>query len=151
MHNWTFPELKTLSHLNKYLGWTVSGESLFLRKLVLRTSCPNKRQKLNATANAFGCPSRPATLVPYPTRAMEHHCAMTRRDFGWPCNFTTQTTLREIAQPLSLLGTKNLHSAIATFPRFSTIVLLGNIGAWRLVKIYREARRLYKFVFMFSI
>ncbi len=81
---------------------TPGGESLFLRKLVLRMSCP-------------------ATLVPYPTRGMGHHCAMTRRDFGWLCNFTPQTTLREIAQPLSLLRTKNLHSASATFPRFSAL------------------------------
>ena len=31
-------------------------------------------------------------------------CAMTRRDFGWLCNFTPQATLREIAQPYRFWG-----------------------------------------------
>ena len=46
----------------------IGGESLFLRKLVLRTSCPNKRQKLNATAHACGCPSRPCYPRPIPNK-----------------------------------------------------------------------------------
>ncbi len=77
-----------------------------MRKLVLRTSCPNKRQKLNATANAFGCPSRPATLASYPTRGMKHSYAMTRRDVGRQRIFTPQTTLRENTQPYRFWGLK---------------------------------------------
>jgi hypothetical protein len=60
---------------------------------------PSKRQKLNATANACGGPSRPASLVLYPTRGIKLVYAMTRRDVGMLCIFTTQTALRENAQP----------------------------------------------------
>ena len=37
-----------------------------------------------ATAYAFGGPSRPASLVAYPARGMQHSYAMTRRDFVKP-------------------------------------------------------------------
>jgi hypothetical protein len=36
------------------------------------------------TAKAFGGSSRPASLVAYPTRGMQHRYAMTRRDVGKP-------------------------------------------------------------------
>ena len=94
------------------------GESLFLRKLVLRTSCPNKRQKLNATANAFGCPSRPATLASYPTRGMKHSYAMTRRDVGRLRIFTPQTTLRENTQPYRFWGLKIFSPLTLRFQDF---------------------------------
>jgi len=48
-----------------------------------------------ATANAFGGPSRPASLVAYPTRDMQHSYAMTQRDFGKPTFSLRKKTLRE--------------------------------------------------------
>ena len=45
--------------------------------------CPTSGKNY-ATANAFGGPSRPASLVAYPTRGMQHSYAMTRRDFVKP-------------------------------------------------------------------
>ena len=45
--------------------------------------CPTSGKNY-ATANAFGGPSRPASLVAYPARGMQHSCAMTRRDFVKP-------------------------------------------------------------------
>jgi type I restriction enzyme M protein len=45
--------------------------------------CPTSG-KNHATANAFGGPSRPASLVAYPARGMQHSYAMTRRDVVKP-------------------------------------------------------------------
>ena len=45
---------------------------------------PSNRQKLNATNHCLRRPSRPAPLVAYPTRGMQHRYAMTRRDVGKP-------------------------------------------------------------------
>jgi len=75
--------------------------SLFMRRLIKMDSvlqyagsryfcesffghpCPTSGKNY-ATANAFGGPSRPASLVAYPARGMQHSCAMTRRDFVKP-------------------------------------------------------------------
>ena len=45
--------------------------------------CPTSGKNY-ATAYAFGGPSRPASLVAYPARGMQHSYAMTRRDFVKP-------------------------------------------------------------------
>jgi hypothetical protein len=78
-------------------------ESLFLRKLVLGIPA-QASGKNHATANACGCSSRPASLVLYPTRGIKLGYAMTRRDVGMLCIFTTQTALRENAQPYRFWG-----------------------------------------------
>jgi hypothetical protein len=79
---------------------------------------PSKRQKLNATANACGCPSRPASLVLYPTRGIKLGYAMTRCDVGRLCISTTQTALRENAQRYRFWGL--LGSCLAAVVESST-------------------------------
>ena len=68
-----------------------------------------KISKNHATANAFGGPSRPASLVAYPTRGMQHSYAMTRRDFVKPA-FSLRIKRFVKTHALSLLGTTRLLS-----------------------------------------
>ena len=70
--------------------------------------CPTSGKNY-ATANAFGCPSRPASLVAYPTRGMQHSYAMTRRDFVKPA-FSLRKKRSVKTHALSLLGTTRLLS-----------------------------------------
>ena len=70
--------------------------------------CPTSGKNY-ATANAFGCPSRPASLVTYPTRGMQHSYAMTRRDVGKPA-FSLRKKRFVKTHALSLLGTTRLLS-----------------------------------------
>jgi len=71
-------------------------------------SLPNKRKNY-ATTNAFGGPSRPASLVAYPARGMQPSYAMTRRDFGKPA-FSLRKKRFVKTHALSLLGTTRLLS-----------------------------------------
>ena len=91
---------------------------------------PSKRQKLNATANACGCPSRPASLVLYPTRGIKLVYAMTRRDVGMLCIFTPQKTLRENAQPYRFWG-------LLGFPPRSEGIIKQRFGIMQLDHIFR--------------
>ena len=61
-----------------------------------------------ATANAFGGPSRPASLVAYPTRGMQHSYRNDSTRFRKACIFTTLCSVKTHA--LSLLGTTRLLS-----------------------------------------
>ena len=70
--------------------------------------CPTSGKNY-ATANAFGGPSRPASLVAYPARGMQHCYAMTRRDVGKPA-FSLCKKRFVKTHALSLLGTTQLLS-----------------------------------------
>ncbi|WP_411727687.1 neutral zinc metallopeptidase [Methyloglobulus sp.] len=74
------------------------GVAIFAKACFWHPS-PSKRQKLNATANACGCPSRSSrlrsgqALLPsfYTQQGVSNiGYAMTRRDVGMLCIFTTQ-------------------------------------------------------------
>src|SRR5664280_658425 len=69
--------------------------------------CPTSGKNY-ATANAFGCPSRPASLVAYPTRGMQHSYRNDSTRFRKACIFTTLCSVKTHA--LSLLGTTRLLS-----------------------------------------
>jgi hypothetical protein len=60
--------------------------------------CPTSGKNY-AAANAFGGRSRPASLVVYPTRGMQHSYAMTRRDFVKPAFSLRKKPLRENTCP----------------------------------------------------
>ena len=79
------------------------GESLFLRKLVLgiRAQASGK----NLTRPPLPTAPQPSCSPRFmPNQGHETRCAMTRRDVGMLCNFTTPTALREIAQPYRFWG-----------------------------------------------
>ena len=54
-----------------------------------------------ATANAFGGPSRPASLVAHPTRGMQHRYRNDSTRFRKACIFTTHKALRENTCPIA--------------------------------------------------
>gem|GEM_PF-1445804 len=56
--------------------------------------CPTSG-KSYATANACGCPSRPASFVGYPARGIQHHSRNDLMRCRKACIFTTQKALRE--------------------------------------------------------
>ena len=60
-----------------------------------------KSGKNYATANAFGGPSRPASLVAYPTGGMQHRYRNDSTRFRKACIFTTQKALRENTCPIA--------------------------------------------------
>src|SRR5512136_1330788 len=62
--------------------------------------CPTSGKNY-ATANAFGGPSRPASLVAYPTRGMQHRYRNDSTRCRKACIFTTQKTLRENTCPIA--------------------------------------------------
>ena len=62
--------------------------------------CPTSGKNY-ATANAFGGPSRPASLVAYPTRGMQHRSRNDSTRFRKACIFTTQKALRENTCPIA--------------------------------------------------
>jgi hypothetical protein len=70
--------------------------------------CPTSGKNY-ATAYAFGGPSRPASLVAYPTRGMQHRYRNDSTRFRKACIFTTQK-LSVKTHALSLLGTTRLLS-----------------------------------------
>ena len=82
---------------------------------------PSKRQKLNATANAFGAPIRPRHLVPTQQGVgtlAPNDLTPCRMAFYFVSTFAiAQTPTKQPA--LRLSRTKNLHFAKATFPGFS--------------------------------
>jgi hypothetical protein len=69
--------------------------------------CPTSGKNY-ATANAFGGPSRPASLVAYPARGMQHSYRNDSTRFRKACIFTTLCSVKTHA--LSLLGTTRLLS-----------------------------------------
>src|SRR5674476_789468 len=69
--------------------------------------CPTSGKNY-ATAYAFGGPSRPASLVAYPTRGMQHSYRNDSTRFRKACIFTTRCSVKTHA--LSLLGTTRLLS-----------------------------------------
>ncbi len=62
--------------------------------------CPTSGKNY-ATANAFGGPSRPASLVAYPARGMQHRFRNDSTRFRKACIFTTQKVLRENTCPIA--------------------------------------------------
>jgi len=62
--------------------------------------CPTS-SKSYATANACGCPSRPASFVGYPSRGIQHHSRNDSTRCRKACIFTTQKTLRENTCPIA--------------------------------------------------
>lgn len=62
--------------------------------------CPTSGKNY-ATANACGCPSRPASLVGYPTRGIQHHSRNDSTRCRKACIFTPQKTLRENTCPIA--------------------------------------------------
>ncbi len=110
-------------------AWKPKGVAIFAKACFWHPS-PSKRQKLNATANACGCPSRPASLVLYPTRGIKLVYAMTRRDVGMLCIFTPQKTLRENAQPYRFWG-------LLGFPPRSEGIIKQRFGIMQLDHIFR--------------
>ena len=62
--------------------------------------CPTSGKNY-ATANAFGGPSRPASLVAYPTRGMQHRYRNDSTRFRKACIFTTHKALRENTCPIA--------------------------------------------------
>src|SRR5664280_1555965 len=69
--------------------------------------CPTSGKNY-ATANAFGGPSRPASLLAYPTRGMQHSYRNDSTRFRKACIFTTLCSVKTHA--LSLQGTTRLLS-----------------------------------------
>jgi hypothetical protein len=116
--------------LAKYRGVAIFAKACFGH------SSPIKRQKLNATANAWRLPGF-VLLLSLATQQgdRQHRCIMTLRHVVRPCIFTPQTTLRENARLLWLSGTKNLRSALATLPRFSAKESISPVGARTHIKI----------------
>jgi len=86
---------------------TVQAGSRYFCESFFGHPCPTSGKNY-ATANAFGGPSRPASLVAYPTRGMQHSYAMTRRDFVKPAFSLRSRSVKTHA--LSLLGTTRLLS-----------------------------------------
>ncbi|GAB6140112.1 hypothetical protein JCM14076_08410 [Methylosoma difficile] len=85
-----------------------AGSRYFCERL-LRPPC-RSISKNHATALAFGCPSRPASLVCLPNKGIgDIVTAMTRRDFGQPA-FSLRKKRFVKTQALSLLGTTRLLS-----------------------------------------
>jgi|GEM_PF-1792840 len=62
--------------------------------------CPTSG-KSYATANACGCPSRPASFVGYPARGIQHHSRNDSTRCRKACIFTTQKALRENTCPIA--------------------------------------------------
>ena len=62
--------------------------------------CPTSGKNY-ATAYAFGGPSRPASLVGYPTRGIQHRYRNDSTRFRKACIFTTQKALRENTCPIA--------------------------------------------------
>ena len=103
-----------------HLGTPMRGVAIFAKAYFGHPS-PSKRQKLNATANAFGAPIRPRHLVP----TQQGGGTLAPNDLT-PCWMAfyfvstfaiAQTPTKQPA--LRLSRTKNLHFAKATFPGFS--------------------------------
>ena len=69
--------------------------------------CPTSG-KNHATANACGCPSRPASFAGHPTRGAQHHSRNDSTRCRKACIFTTLRSVKTHA--LSLLGTTRLLS-----------------------------------------
>ena len=98
-----------------------SGESLFLRKLVLGIPAQASSKNLTRPANAFGAPIRPRHLVPTQQGVgtlAPNDLPPCRMAFYFVSTFAiAQTPTKQPA--LRLSRTKNLHFAKATFPGFS--------------------------------
>src|SRR5512139_1525110 len=62
--------------------------------------CPTSGKNY-ATAYVFGGPSRPASLVAYPTRGMQHRYRNDSTRFRKACIFTTHKALRENTCPIA--------------------------------------------------
>src|SRR5664279_1542846 len=84
--------------------------------------CPTSGKNY-ATAYAFGGPSRPASLVAYPTRGMQHGYAMTRRDFVKPA-FSLRKKRFVKTHALSLLGTTRLLSRSGSYQQITMQTIL---------------------------
>ena len=92
---------------NFYPGYEMAGSRYFCESF-FGHPCPTS-SKNYATANAFGGPSRPASLVAYPARGTQHCYAMTRRDVGKPA-FSLRKKRFVKTHALSLLGTTRLRA-----------------------------------------
>ncbi|MFA6164869.1 MAG: TonB-dependent receptor plug domain-containing protein [Methylobacter sp.] len=78
----------------QFLGrGTVSSGSRYFCESFFGHPCPTSSKK-HTTANACGCPSRPASLVRHPTRGDSHHPNDSTR-FRKACIFTPHKTLRK--------------------------------------------------------
>jgi hypothetical protein len=115
---------------NRYFIFLVDkrGVAIFAKACFGHPS-PSKRQKLNATANAFGAPIRPRHLVPTQQGVgtlAPNDLTPCRMAFYFVSTFAiAQTPTKQPA--LRLSRTKNLHFAKATFPGFSALDILGTM------------------------
>ena len=73
--------------------WKEAGSRYFCESFYGHP-CPTSGKNY-ATAYAFGGPSRPASLVAYPTRGTQHRYRNDSTRFRKACIFTTQKALRE--------------------------------------------------------
>src|SRR5664280_1514913 len=95
--------------------------------------CPTSGKNY-ATANAFGGPSRPASLVAYPTRGMQHSYRNDSTRFRKACIFTTLCSVKTHA--LSLLGTTRLLSRSAGKTHLATAMGVAAIHKSKRVRFY---------------
>ena len=106
---------------SRSLSMAGSGGVAIFAKACFGHPSPSKRQKLNATANAFGAPIRPRHLVPTQQGVgtlAPNDLTPCRMAFYFVSTFAiAQTPTKQPA--LRLSRTKNLHFAKATFPGFS--------------------------------
>ena len=79
--------------------WKAPGSRYFCESFYGHP-CPTSG-KSYATANACGCPSRPASFVGYPTRGIQHHSRNDSTRCRKACIFTTQKALRENTCPIA--------------------------------------------------
>ena len=90
---------KTGAHMT--IQTALSGEgSRYFCESFYGHPCPTSGKNY-ATANACGCPSRPASFVGYPTRGIQLHSRNDSTRFRKACIFTTQKTLRENTCPIA--------------------------------------------------
>ena len=80
-------------------GKRVSGSRYFCESFYGHP-CPTSGKNY-ATAYAFGGPSRPASLVAYPTGGMQHRYRNDSTRFRKACIFTTHKALRENTCPIA--------------------------------------------------
>ena len=109
------------------------GEKAGLRK-IFPGFLLEKSAKNYATANAFGGPSRPASLVATQQGVCNIVIAMTRRDFVKPA-FPLRIKRSVETHALRLSGAKNLHFASAPFPRFSAFADFSSRSSEKSAKI----------------
>ncbi|MFA6164213.1 MAG: hypothetical protein WC685_12380 [Methylobacter sp.] len=87
--------LHLINHKNvvRVFNYYIYSGSRYFCESFFGHPCPTSSKK-HTTANACGCPSRPASLVRHPTRGGSHHPNDSTR-FRKACIFTPHKTLRK--------------------------------------------------------